>query len=239
MMRNVTRRIAVIGAAGFVGSAVCQEVIRRGDYELIRVLRRDNAKLLIEDADIVIHTANPSKRYFAEKNPKSDFIESVEKTFILKRLFTDKKFILISSISARTQLETVYGRNRRACELIVNDYQGLIIRLGPMFSEQKRNGALYDIIKNNNVYVSEDTEYAFVNVRYNARKIIDLIDEVGLIELGARNSVRLSDLKQILKSSSVLKGPNDTQVPLNPPLDAPDVKDVIAFAVEMKRDFFH
>ena len=226
--------IAVVGAQGFVGGAICNEVMKKDGFELIRVHRGNNMEDLVKKADIVIHAANPSKRYFAENNPEVDFMESVEKTHKIKQLARGKKMILISSISARTQLNTVYGRNRRACELIVDVYSSLIVRLGPMFGGSKHTGALYDIINNNTVYVSEKTKYAYVNVTYNAKKVLDYIDINGLIELGAYNSIELGDLMIILGSSSKFSGINDTQIPLYPPSDAPDARDVIAFSLAIK-----
>ena len=226
----MSKTIAVIGAKGFVGGAICNEVTKRDGFELIKVHRGDNIENLLKDADIVVHTANPAKRFFAEQNPEADFMESVEKTYRIKKMAKGKKFILISSISARTQLNTVYGRNRRACELIVDDGQSLILRLGPMFGEDKHIGPLHDIINNRPVFVSGKTKYAYVNVAYNGGKILDLIDQAGLIELGARNSIELDELKKVLGSSSSFTGSEDTQVPLGPQSDAPDARDVISFA---------
>lgn len=224
------KSIAVIGSSGFVGSALVNELARRGTYKVLPVGRNDDANSIISEADYVIHTANPAARFFAKNNPEIDFNESVEKTYAFKQLVKNKKFILISSISARTQLDTVYGRNRRACECIVNDGCSLIIRLGPMFGGNKEVGALHDILRNDNVFVSEKTKYAFVNVAYNAKKIIDLMDETGLIELGAKNAIELGQLKSILGSTSAFNGDDDTQIALNPQQDSPDVTEVVDFA---------
>lgn len=226
--------IAVIGAKGFVGKAICNEAEKRR-LNLIRIHRGDDIENLVKEAAVVIHAANPSARYAAEKNPHTDFMESVEKTHKIKILSGNRKVVLISSISARTQLYTVYGRHRRASELILDDRRNLIVRLGPMFGEGKRTGPLYDIINNNTVYVGEDTRYAYVNVAYNAKKILDLINTVGVIELGAKNSIGLAELKEILNSSSNFTGPDDTQIPLKADPNAPDARDVIPFALNIKR----
>ena len=224
------KSIAVIGSSGFVGSAIVNELAQRGTYKVLPVGRNDDTNAIISEADYVIHTANPAARFFAKNNPEIDFNESVEKTYAFKQLVKNKKFILISSISARTQLDTVYGRNRRACECIVNDGASLIIRLGPMFGGNKEVGALHDILRNDPVFVSEKTKYAFVNVAYNAKKIIDLIDESGLIELGAKNALELGELKNILGSTSEFSGDDDTQIAINPQADSPDVNEVVEFA---------
>lgn len=223
-------KIAVIGAGGFVGSAILKEAGSRKVFNCISVFRHDDMDEKIRDADFVIHSANSSKRFRASVYPEIDFEESVEKTRRIVQLVKHQKLILISSISARSQIDTVYGRHRKMCEDLVDQNNGLIIRLGPMFSANKLDGALFDMIENRPVYVSASTKYAFVPVEYNARKILDSIAKYGIIEIGAKDSISLGDLKKTLNSSSEFIGVDDTQEPINPPEDAPSSYDVVAFA---------
>ena len=224
--------VAVIGAKGFVGSKICQYIISSTKFKLIPVVRGDNILDAINQSDIVVHAANPSKRFYAENNPHEDFIETVEKTRLIKQYTNKKKLILISSISARTQLDTVYGRNRRDCELLVEGNNALIVRLGPMFGSGKSIGALNDLISNNDVYVSENTKYAYVNIDYNAEKIVSFIDDLsvnGYVELGSKKGISLKKLKKIIGSNSKFEGKDDTQIPVQPPSDAPNVMNVVDY----------
>src|SRR3990172_13351278 len=85
-----------------------------------------------KEYNYVNNAACPSTRFKAKTNQILDFKESVEKT---ARIFYETKFIKfiqISSIAARCQLDTVYGRNRLAAESVINDGNSLIVRLGPM-----------------------------------------------------------------------------------------------------------
>jgi nucleoside-diphosphate-sugar epimerase len=227
------KKIAVIGSNGFVGSQISNEIKNSEDFCLVPVTRGDNLKDAIKLADVIIHSANPAKRFFAENNPEEDFCETVEKTAIIRELARNKPLILISSISARTQLDTVYGRNRRSCELIADTEKSLIVRLGPMYGTGKSIGVLNDIINNRKVYAAPTTEYAFVDVKYNAKKIFSLMskdDSIGIIEIGAKNGISLESLRNKLKSTSTFEGKDDTQIPVSPPNDAPDVNEVILFA---------
>jgi nucleoside-diphosphate-sugar epimerase len=224
--------VAVIGAKGFVGSKVCEFIKNKSELKLISVVRGDSIKDAIFKADTVIHAANPSKRFYAHKNPKVDYIESVEKTKLILRYTKKKKLILISSISARTEQDTVYGSNRRDCELIAEASNALIVRLGPMFGKGKSLGALSDLLNNNNVYVSSQTKYAYVNIEYNAQKIVSFINDAslnGYIELGAKDGISLARLKKIIGSKSQFIGKDDTQIPVQPPSDAPDVMKVVDY----------
>jgi len=224
------KNIAVIGSNGFVGSAICNEILKFEKFNLIRITRDDDIKELIKLADIVIYSANSSKRYYANNNQEIDFIDTVEKAANIFSIIGDKKIILISTLSARVQLDTAYGRNRRSCELMLDHSKNLIVRLISMYGGTNYKGALFDIIKNDNVYVSDKTEYAYVDVKYPAKKIIEKLDETGIIEIGAKNTIELGHIKTALGSTSTFDGPDDSQILLDPLPDAPDAYEVISFA---------
>ena len=54
----------------------------------------------------------PSKRFWAKKNPKKTILKLLKKHLFLKN-YKFKKFIHISSISARCEKNTVYGKNKK------------------------------------------------------------------------------------------------------------------------------
>ena len=64
------KKIAVIGSNGFVGSEICKEIEKSDIFSVLGVTRDDSLKDGINMADIVIHSANSGKRFFAEKNPE-------------------------------------------------------------------------------------------------------------------------------------------------------------------------
>jgi nucleoside-diphosphate-sugar epimerase len=226
------KTIAVIGAKGFVGTSLSNYIHEFTDYNFIPVVRGDNVEAAVEKSDIIIYSANSGRRFFANNNPEKDFMDSVEKTAHIFEKSHNKRFVLVSSISARTQLNTAYGRNRRACELIVSSPNSLVVRLGPMYGGGKSVGALADIQNNKTVYVAPTTKYAFVDVDYNAKQIVSLAEDTsatGIVELGAKEGISLSTVKELLGSSSNFEGDDDTQVPLSPASDAPSLKDIEAY----------
>ena len=222
-------KIAVIGANGYVGSHVCKEINKR-NLHLIKVTRKDNYENKILNSDYIIHCANSGKRYFCNNNPEIDFNETVIKTYNFIKLNKNKsKFILISSLSARTQLDTFYGINRRAAEMLINTKKFLIIRLGPIFGGGKNVGPLVDILNNKKVYISSSTNSAYANISYYAKKIIDLIDSKGIIELGAKDYINLGSFKKMCNSKSKFLGKDDTQIPLSSQDDSPSVTEVYKY----------
>lgn len=223
------KKVAVLGAMGYVGSNICK-ALETSNYEVLKIERGTLGVLsLLQKSDIVVHSANPAGRLRAEKNPEKDFRETVDKTADFIRMAKGKRFVLISSLSCRTQLYGNYGRNRRACELLVEGMDSLVIRLGPMFGGKTRD-MLHDILQGSPVYVSEDTRYAYTDVKWNAFKIVSLLEERGKIrEIGARNSVRLGDIKDFFKSKSEFLGIDETQEPCSCE-DGPEASDVFLYA---------
>ena len=231
------KSVAVIGAAGFVGSQIASCIAKSRKYQLVPLIRGDDLRAGIERSDIVIHAANSGKRFYAKNNPYEDFVDSVEKTARISGFAEHARLILISSISARTQLDTVYGRNRRSCELIAGTTGSLIVRLGPMYGAGKSIGALSDLLENRPVYVAGSTRYAYADVHYNARKIVSFLGDKelsGCIELGAERGISLQELRDLVGSTSLFEGQDDTQVPISPPDDAPDIEGVIAYMESLK-----
>lgn len=229
------KTVAVVGAAGYVGSQIARAIVASEHYHLIPVLRTDRTDALFSKADIIVHAANPARRFTAEKDPAHDFEVTVEKTARFLTLAHGKSFVLVSSLSCRTQLNTNYGRHRRACELLVLAAEAsLIVRLGPMFGGNRTDDTLHAILAGRHVFVAAETRYAYVDVAWVGQEIIELLEEPGGIrEIGARNSVRLGDLCAHFDSTSTFSGINDTQIPKDF-TDGPDALEVFLFAEKEK-----
>ena len=224
-------RIAVIGAHGFVGSAIAKAIEHDERHELICVVRGDDIKSKLGSADVVIHAANPARRFRAESDPVRDFVETVDKTFNILSLAIGKKCLLISSLSCKTQLNTNYGRNRRFCELLALAQGAVVVRLGPMFGGERKQDMLHDLLADKQIYVSSETRYAYVNVEWVGANILELLDaQSDIYEIGAKNSVSLSELRDILGSKSIFNGVDDTQIPLTEG-DGPDAMLVVEYAL--------
>ena len=233
------KTVAVVGAAGYVGTQIARAVVVSGRYNLIPVLRSDSTEELLDSADIVVYAANPARRFQAEKDPIHDFEETVEKTARFLALAGGKRFVLVSSLSCRTQLNTTYGRHRRACELIALADDALVIRLGPMYGGNRTDDTLHRILSGSQVFVAVETRYAYVDVAWAGQKIVELLEAPGgLREIGARNAVCLADLRDYFASTSTFSGIDDTQIPEGF-TNGPDAKDVFHFAEKERRASRH
>lgn len=104
--------IGVLGANGFVGSALCL-ALKRKKIKFKKITRKNFLKYEKYKLSILINSSMPSKRFWAKKNPRMDNSETVLKTKYFRDNFTYKKFIHLSTISARCQKNTVYGANKK------------------------------------------------------------------------------------------------------------------------------
>lgn len=228
-MRAPITTIAVAGAAGYVGSEIARAVTNSG-RSLIPVLRGDSPEELFAQADAVIHAANPARRFQAEQNPERDFVETVDKTSRLLTAAGSKPFLLVSSLSCRTQLHLCYSRHRRACELMALAVGATVVRLGPMFGGSRTRDVLHDILTGRSVFVSAGSRYAYVDVAWAAQQIVGLMGTgAGIREIGARNGLRLDEIARRFASISSFQGDDDTQIPENCP-EGPDASEVFEFA---------
>ena len=224
---------AVLGAGGFVGSHVTSELkARRRD---VLEVRRGDPLSDLRSCKYVIHCANSPSRYKAKKDPTKDYKESVLRTeeFLASIDISKTKFVLISSMSARTEPETVYGEHRLACERLVLNYGGKIIRLGYMYSVDRIYGALRDIINESEVFLSADSRYSYSDVRWNAKKIVDICEDSSVApctELGSSGSISLSQIAKILDSKSIFdRQKQDVQIAVDAFDDQPDISSFISY----------
>jgi nucleoside-diphosphate-sugar epimerase len=225
-------KIVVVGANGFVGTSICAALEEVPKYSLIKAVRGDDLEEKLASANVIIHSANPAGRFKAESYQHQDFLDTVEKTSSILSSSKNKKIILISSLSCRTQLHTSYGRNRRSCELLTLSFGGVVIRLGPMFGGDRKQDVLHDLLASRKIYVSPDTKYGYTNIEWIGQEIIKYLDmKSGIYEIGASNSVSLNDLREYFESDSDFEGEDDTQIPRPiPGRDSPNAKLVFEYA---------
>jgi dTDP-4-dehydrorhamnose reductase len=156
----------------------------------------------------------PSKRFWAKTNPKLDFKETVLKTKYFIENYNYKKFIHISSISARCEKNTIYGKNKRASEFLVKKIKNyLIIRLGPMFGKKLTKGVLVDIMNDKTVYINKNSNYSFTSVDWIGKWVANnLFIKNKTIEIGSKNYIKLGNLAKKISSKSNFIGRTDHQI---------------------------
>lgn len=199
------KKIAIIGAEGFVGSALCRQ--GSNGFEIVKVTRKNYDKCKNYKYDIVINTAMPSRRFWALNNPKKDVIETVLKTADIFYEWQYDKFVQISSISADIQLDIPYGSHKRSAEVIVEkDPNAMIVRLGALYGEGLIKSALFDLVNHNHIYVDILSEYNYIDVDFAASWILKNLHQKGIKNIGAHDTVSLSKLSEGIWDNPAYEG---------------------------------
>lgn len=224
--------VAVVGAGGYVGGALVAELRRQGNL-VTEVTRSSYDEARGGRYDVVINAAMPSGRFWAKNNPDRDFVETVQKTAGLVYGWRYEKFVQISSVSARCQLDTIYGRHKAAAEALC-DPHALVVRLGPMFSPALAKGVLIDMLDNRPVFVAAESRYCFTDLAFVARWVGSNLGRSGLVEVGSKDAISLREVARGMGSTSTFEGAIDDQEILRPAADFPSARDVFPFLETMR-----
>lgn len=222
-------QIALIGASGHVGSALFKELRKDTFLHVEAVTRKNYYYWKRHPFDIVINAAMPSARFWAENNPQKDFVETVKKTADIVYGWKYKKIIQISTVSARSEQNLIYGRHKAAAETLCNFGDNLIVRLTALYADTLKKGALIDIINGNKVYVNEKSRYGFASLSFVCTWIAQNLGKKGIIEVGAKNTISLEEIVNYFKLSVAFEGRIDIQEVQNPKPSFPDAKEVLSY----------
>ena len=225
----MARRVAVVGATGFFGAALTRALIARA-HEVTPVTRDSFDAARAGTYDVVINTAMPSKRFWARQHPDRDFVETVGKTADLLYGWKYSRFIQISSVSARCERDTVYGRHKATAEVLCDRPDAQVVRLTALYGAAMTKGSIMDIVSSGPVYVDGDSRYAFTPVDFAADWVATHLDDTGMVEIGARDTVSLREVADALGRTITFSGPREDQAVVAPDPAWPSARDVITFA---------
>jgi dTDP-4-dehydrorhamnose reductase len=225
--------VAVIGARGYVGRALVVALEGRAEIALTPVTRQEFSAAVAGSYDVVVNAAMPAARFRARNEPLWDFEATVGLTARIAYEWSYGKLVQISSVSARCQLDTVYGRHKRAAEQLCGA-DDLIVRLGPMYSDDLAKGVLIDMLENRPVFAAAASRYAFAPRDWAAAWVADHLDRSGIVEVGARDAIALGDVARETGAMVEFRGAIDDQEIPEPEPDFPPAADVLAFMAERR-----
>lgn len=225
--------VAVVGASGYVGSALAGQFERNPEFHVYRITRKNYSEMQKLSFNVLINSAMPSKRFWAKSHPEEDFKETVLKTDDLLNKWNYKKFVQISTVSARCEPDSIYGKHKAEAEKLCLKKGTLIARLSAMFSPDLSKGALVDILKRNKVFVSGDSRYPFASLDFISSWIVGSINLKGIVEVGAKNTVTLKEIAEHLGFAVEFEGPVEDQTLERPRPEFPDAKEVFRFMDQM------
>ncbi len=230
-------KVAVVGASGYVGRALVRSLEQDPRNTVTAVTRANYAEMQGGAFDLLINAAMPSKRFLAKTDPSHDFVETVQKTADLFYRWRYGKFVQISTVSARCQLDTVYGRHKAAAERLCGFGNHLTVRLGPMYSPDLDKGVLLDILQGRKVYCAAESRYCFAPLDFVSSWISTHLDRTGIVEVGARNAVELREVADYMGAQVEFEGAADHQEIQDPEPDFPDARKVFRLLDDVKQRF--
>ena len=223
------KKIAVVGAGGFVGSAIVRALSRQ-KYKVYEITRDNCQDYKSLQYDILINTAMPSKRFWALNNRMEDAKATIVKTAELLYEWNYDKFIQISSMSARLQLDAPYGVHKRSAEVLVeNSKNSLIIRLGALYGNGLNKSALFDMVNHKHMYVDINSEYNYVDIDVAAKWIVGNLEETGIKEVGAIDTISLLEISKNVWDKPSYEGRLEKMYSENPVCGMPSSREVLKY----------
>ncbi len=192
-MIRAGRICLVLGARGFVGSAVAAEAVRRG-WEL-RPVDVDNYDAVVgASCDLLVNANGNSRKYLAAQDPNLEFDLSVRSVRRSLADFRAGLYVHLSTIdvypdpsSPATTDEAMpieptrlspYGFHKWLAERIVEHDapRWLILRMGGFVGPRLWKNSIHDLLAGAPLRVHPDSEYQYLDTRELARIVFDLVE---------------------------------------------------------------
>ena len=150
---NDARVIAISGASGFLGAALCRHLEKRGFA--VRALARDPGRRpsglegmawyrcslpddldasAFESVDVFVHCAYDT-RFRSEESARAVNLGGSERVFRTARERGVRKIVFISSMSAHADAISIYGRTKLEVEALLDPERDLAVRPGHILGE--------------------------------------------------------------------------------------------------------
>ena len=195
--------LSIIGPKGLVGKELVKNFNKKG-IKILKVGRSFKFSKIKKKYKIIIHAANSGKKFEGNKNPEIDYQNSVKLTKKIAKTFKDRKIILISTISCRTE-NNIYSKNRKLCESIIlkSSKKNIIFRLPVIFNTKFKKGILYDLLKNKKIYLNKKTIINPVTIDQICNYIFENFHSKKRIhEIGSYEKINLIELAKLVNSRS-------------------------------------
>jgi nucleoside-diphosphate-sugar epimerase len=200
----------VIGAKGFIGSAVTAEAAARG--YTVSAVDIDNYKdFQGSEADLLINAAGNSRKFIDDQDPVKGYKLSVASVMQILHDFRFKSYIHLSSGAVypdeghpqkngeETPLQpskmTRYGFHKWLAEQLVQHYapKHLIVRMGGFVGPGLKKNALFDLLTGDPLFVHPDSEFQYMDTRDLAKAVFTLYEGAAgnetLFNLSAHGTV--------------------------------------------------
>lgn len=225
------KTLAIIGSNGMLGS----DLIRffRDKFDLISINKENYNTHVGKSFDILINANGNSKRFWANQNPKDDFIASTAWVYNSVFDFPSDLYIYISSpdvyenhtSSDHTKenqevdpknLQS-YGFNKYLAELIVKKHKEkfLILRCSMILGKNLKKGPFYDVVHNNPLFVTSQTKLQLITTLAISDIILmflkrSILNEI--INVGGTGTFSFTKIQDLFKKEVKVSPKAETQI---------------------------
>jgi len=190
--------ILVLGSRGFVGSAICS-YLKEISEPFVGIDVHNYSEYVGAECSFFINANGNSSKRLADMDPVDDFERNVKTTLRALTDFSFESYLHISSIDvyndtahpARNTEDAVidhttlspYGFDKWLAERVVERHaaQYVIFRLGGMFGPNMRKGPAFDVLNEQPLWVSPESEYLFLDTALVAEYMWRLRQQSGCI----------------------------------------------------------
>jgi hypothetical protein len=105
-----------------------------------------------------------------------------------------------------------------------------------MFGDDLTKGVLVDILNDNEIFVSGNSRYNFIDVKKSAALICNRFNRNGILDIGAKDSVSINEIIKHLDKDIPLGNRLEIQETVSPESDFPSAKEVLKFLDEIIKE---
>ena len=217
--------IYILGGEGFVGSAYAR-VLRELDQPFITITRANYASLRGSACDVLINANGNSRKFVATRDPLRDFDASVRSVAASLEDFRAQRYVFLSSGDVYPDTSTPdatredapidlsrvsrYGLHKSLAEQLVRSVHPawLVVRMGGFVGPGLKKNAIFDMLTDDPVWLSPESELQFISTDSAARLVWALVQSGvrgEVVNLGAEGLLNLGQFHQSIGSASLFK----------------------------------
>jgi len=218
---------AILGAKGFVGSAIVREASSRG-YKVTPIDLEDYAAAKGKSFDLLINANGNSKKFLAAKDPAMEFDLSVRSVMKSLQDFEIKQYVHLSTIDVYPNHEdpamntedtsidlsalSPYGLHKYMAEQLIRYYgpEWKIVRMGGFVGPNLWKNSIYDLLTGKTLRVHPDSSYQYLHTSDLARLLFILIEQEAPFQTWNISGKGLVSLSEVASWIPNVKLPDDT-----------------------------
>ncbi len=222
MQSNISK-IAIIGASGMLGNDLYDYLSQT--FDVTGITRENYQEFIGKKFNVLINANGNSRRFWANQNPKEDYIASVKSVINSLNDFKFDYYIFISSSDVypdhgnpanNTELTIInekklepYGLHKFQAENYINKLPSyLILRCSAILGKKLKKGIIYDLKNKQELFVTKESYIQFITTTAIAEIIEYMIlnnIKNEIYNCGGIGHIKVEEIAIILNEPLIIK----------------------------------